>query len=86
MCYCEERKQNPKLAKEMASIPPGYCGLCDLCGEPGHMQAHPHLPTTGAWCDTHLEMLLEGRRFNVFRLLWWVLCFITAALIVWRLF
>ena len=45
-CYCEDRK------------PGVYCGVCQVCGKPGHTRAHPNLPTTGAWCDEHWAELL----------------------------
>jgi hypothetical protein len=60
-CYCKERVSNPKLAEEMKGIPIGYCGLCDICGKPGHMRAHPRLPTTGRWCDEHWNELMTYR-------------------------
>ena len=46
-------------------IPKGYCGVCDICGEYGHTNAHPHLPTTGAWCDKHYEELLSHKIINL---------------------
>ncbi len=57
-CYCGERRTNPELAESMKDLPEGYCGLCDVCGLPGHMRAHPFLPTTGAWCDEHWKALI----------------------------
>lgn len=63
-CYCEERQSNPELAREMADIPDGYCGFCDLCGQPGHTRAHPDSPTTGAWCDEHWKALLNRSSFS----------------------
>ncbi len=60
-CYCKERATNPKLAGEMKEIPNGYCGFCEICGKPGHMCAHPRLPTTGVWCDEHWEELVSHR-------------------------
>ena len=49
----------------MKEIPMGYCGLCDVCGEPGHMRAHPKSPTTGAWCDNHWIEIENYRTFSL---------------------
>jgi len=60
-CYCSERANNLKLAESLKDVPEGFCGICDVCGKPGHTCAHPSLPTTGAWCDTHWAELLERK-------------------------
>jgi len=65
-CYCEERKKYPESYRD---IPEGFCGMCDICGEPGHMRAHPNLPITGAWCDEHWNDLLSGRSFGLLELI-----------------
>lgn len=59
-CYCGER-DNPKMKEYFSDIPDGYCGYCDICGELGHMRAHPHAPISGAWCDKHYDDLLSYR-------------------------
>ncbi len=69
-CYCEERKNNPEGYR---SIPEGYCGICDVCGEPGHMRAHPHYATTGAWCDEHWNDIISGRTFGLHEMILYVL-------------
>jgi hypothetical protein len=63
-CYCQERESNPELAENMKNIPKGYCGICEICGKPGHMRAHPREPTTGAWCDEHWNDLTKYRIFT----------------------
>lgn len=75
-CYCQERKTNPLVAEQLRDIPPGYCGLCDLCGQPGHTRAHPRLPTTGSWCDEHWQELLTSKKPGLDRLLQALLLFI----------
>ncbi len=60
-CYCQERATNPKVAESMKDLPPGYCGTCDVCGQPGHTRAHPSAPVTGAWCDAHWQALTTKR-------------------------
>jgi len=72
-CYCNERKSNAEFAKSLKDIPEGYCGICDICGKPGHMKAHPQLPTSGAWCDEHWNDLLSHRTFtlgDIFKVIW----------------
>lgn len=68
-CYCNERKTNPAVAESMKDIPDGFCGICDICGKPGHTRAHPHLPTTGAWCDEHWNDLVSHKFVNIPQLL-----------------
>jgi len=82
--YCGEREKNPNAFR---GIPPGYCGFCDCCGKPGHMCAHPHLPTTGAWCDDCWQDLLAGRSFGLHQLIWYLLLGLstTAGLLYWIL-
>ena len=58
-CYCQERQHNPQLAKQLANIPEGYCGICEVCGKWGHTRAHPRLPITSAWCDEHWQQLAQ---------------------------
>ncbi len=64
VCYCREREINPDFAESIEDIPEGYCGTCEICGEPGHARAHPRLPTTGAWCDEHWTDLNSYRIFT----------------------
>ena len=40
-CYCKERKNNPAVAESMRDIPEGFCGICDVCGKPGHTNPTP---------------------------------------------
>jgi hypothetical protein len=68
-CYCEDRKNNPKIAELMRDIPEGFCGVCDVCGSPGHTRAHPSLPVSGAWCDEHWAELVAPRRITPDRLM-----------------
>ena len=64
-CYCNERKSNPAVAKSMQDIPEGFCGICEVCGKPGHTNAHPQLPTTGSWCDKHWDELISQKAINI---------------------
>jgi hypothetical protein len=68
-CYCNERKTNPAIAESMKDIPDGFCGICEICGKPGHTKTHPHLPTTGSWCDEHWHELISHRIVNIPQLL-----------------
>ena len=52
-CYCGLWKTDPELLRRQG-VPPGYCGLCQVCGEPGHTRHFPGaVPYTGSWCDRH---------------------------------
>ncbi len=82
-CYCNERKENPAVAESMQDIPEGYCGICEVCGKPGHTNAHPQLPTTGSWCDKHWDELVSQKVVNLPQL---IFCFILAALVLFILY
>jgi hypothetical protein len=50
-CYCNLWEKNPKVLEDQG-IPPGYYGICERCGKPGHLQHFPGpVAYTGAWCD-----------------------------------
>ncbi|MDP2922389.1 MAG: hypothetical protein Q8O30_01535 [Candidatus Omnitrophota bacterium] len=60
-CYCGSAKlkkpffNNPDATQD---IPEGYCGICEVCGKPGHIRPHPGaVPYTGEWCDFHYRLL-----------------------------
>lgn len=56
-CYCEGSWKDPRRMKRRG-IPPGYCGICEVCGQPGHMRHTPiPAPYTGAWCDDCYDSL-----------------------------
>ncbi len=51
-CLCSLWETNPQLL-EKQGLPHGYCGICELCGDPGHTRHYPGpVPITGVWCDT----------------------------------
>ncbi|MCD6585448.1 MAG: hypothetical protein J7K96_06785 [Desulfobacteraceae bacterium] len=81
-CYCNERENNPALAETMKDIPDGFCGICDICGKPGHTNAHPHLPTTGSWCDEHWNELVSHRVVNIPH---FIFCSVIVAIVVFVL-
>lgn len=82
-CYCETRKNNPNVARSIKDIPEGYCGICDICGEPGHMNAHPHLPTTGSWCDKHWEELIRKPSLHPLQLLVYLIIMIPIPFVIY---
>lgn len=52
-CYCDLWNKSPETLEEQG-VPRGFCGLCDVCGKPGHLQHFPGaVPFTGAWCKKH---------------------------------
>ena len=55
-CYCGLWKTSPDTLRSQG-IPPGYCGLCQTCGKPGHTRHFPgSAPYTGSWCDRHFRL------------------------------
>ncbi len=56
-CYCGLWEKDPDVLRKQG-LPEGYCGLCDVCGKPGHTRHFPGTsPVTGAWCDRHYRMV-----------------------------
>lgn len=52
-CYCTLWDKDPACL-EKKDVPPGYCGLCEKCGAPGHTRHFPGaVPYTGSWCERH---------------------------------
>jgi hypothetical protein len=56
-CYCGLWDKDPSYLVSRG-VPPGYCGHCQRCGEPGHTRHFPGgVPYTGCWCDKHYRRL-----------------------------
>lgn len=59
-CYCGIL--NPEVL-EQNGVPKGYCGLCDECGQPGHLRHGFSVPATQVWCDAcwriHIQWVLK---------------------------
>ncbi len=52
-CYCDLWNKSPETL-EKQGVPRGFCGLCHVCGAPGHLQHFPGaVAFTGAWCKKH---------------------------------
>ena len=52
-CYCNLWNKHPETL-EKQGVPRGFCGLCDVCGAPGHLLHFPGaVPFTGNWCKKH---------------------------------
>lgn len=50
-CYCEALWKDPKYMRRR-KIPPGFCGICRKCGQPGHTRHSPlPVPGTDTLCD-----------------------------------
>ena len=64
-CYCESLWKDPKRMKRWR-IPPGFCGLCLACGQPGHSRHSPlPVPGTEAYCDECYDSLAND--YDVWR-------------------
>ncbi|MHC4080419.1 MAG: hypothetical protein ACYS15_11040 [Planctomycetota bacterium] len=54
-CYCDLWETDPDVL-QARDVPRGYCGICQVCGEPGHTRHYPGpVPVTGAWCNDCYE-------------------------------
>ncbi len=52
-CHCDLWKKSPQTLASQG-IPEGFCGLCDVCGKPGHILHFPgFVPVTRVWCRKH---------------------------------
>jgi hypothetical protein len=50
-CYCGLWETAPSILVEQG-VPAGYCGMCDVCGAPGHLRHGPGaMAATLSWCD-----------------------------------
>ena len=57
-CYCDKWETNPAVFESLG-YPRGYCGFCEVCGQPGHTQHFPGpIPYSGCWCDRHWRRML----------------------------
>lgn len=76
-CYCFLWEQNAESLRQQG-IPPGYCGMCQVCGAAGHTRHYPGpVPYTGAWCDACYAQLAD--RATLGRFIHWVLLLIAFA-------
>jgi hypothetical protein len=53
-CYCSLWDTSPEVLRDQ-NVPAGFCGLCSVCGLPGHLRHAPDGPYTDAWCDRHFR-------------------------------
>jgi hypothetical protein len=85
-CYCELWDTEPKVL-EQQGIPRGYCGLCEVCGCPGHMRHFPGaVPYTGSWCDWHYRRVALTHPASSLGCLFWLVVFGGVGFVVWWLF
>jgi len=77
-CYCDHLSAE---FRQEHGIPDGFCGLCEICGQPGHTRHHPApVAYTGAWCD-HCYHILQWTW--IFRTpIGWFILFLIAVLLV----
>jgi len=84
-CYCFLWETKPEHF-EQQGVPRGYCGLCDICGAPGHTRPHPGAPATGAWCDACFAQLAHGvPLWKVIRVALIALAIGSIAIAVWQI-
>ena len=77
-CYCDLWETSPKTL-EKQGVPHGYCGLCMVCGKPGHLRHFPGaVPFTGAWCDKHYRRTLWLNPHGSIGSLLWLMALIGA--------
>ena len=63
-CYCGLWRTSPETL-EKQGLPRGFCGMCTVCGKPGHTRHFPGpVPMTLAWCDKHYFITKWRYRFT----------------------
>jgi O-acetyl-ADP-ribose deacetylase len=86
LCYCDLRAKNPDVP-EKEGIPKGYCGLCDVCGDPGHILHFPGaVPFTGVWCKKHFYRAMVLHPLGVIGSFAWLLVILAIFCLVINLF
>jgi len=59
-CYCEHIDDD---FRKKENIPEGYCGICEMCGKPGHTRHYPGArPYTSSWCDECYAEISKPRK------------------------
>lgn len=54
-CYCNSISREALAEQGIAA---GFCGICEVCQQPGHTRHYPGaVPYTGAWCDACFAQL-----------------------------
>lgn len=72
-CYCELWWDTIPEVLEKQGVPHGYCGLCEVCGRPGHTRHHPGaVPYTGSWCDWHYRRVALTHPASPLGCLFWL--------------
>ena len=87
-CYCGLWETDPKFLRDQ-DIPPGYCGFCQVCGEPGHIRHFPgSAPYTGSWCDRHYRRVRNLHPLGAVGFFLWlvVLAAAVAGFVAYRFF
>lgn len=85
-CHCGLWESSPGTLRSQG-VPEGFCGICDVCGAPGHVRAHPAAPVSGAWCDACYSNLATGNGVLIARAVPWIalsLGMLAAGVAVWR--
>lgn len=81
-CYCSLWDTHPEVLRSQG-VPEGFCGMCDVCGRPGHTRHHPGaVPYTGAWCASHYRRLRWTHPATTRGAVLWL---VGIALLVWAL-
>lgn len=57
-CYCSLWDTKPDFLPSF-SVPKSHCGICSICGKPGHVRHYPGpVACSGSWCNDHLTQLV----------------------------
>jgi len=83
-CYCDLWDKNPDVL-EKQGVPRGYCGLCQLCGKPGHTRHFPGaVPYTGTWCEWHYWRLMLFHPCSAIGYCVWLTALAIVGIIIWK--
>ncbi|MCP4645191.1 MAG: hypothetical protein GY851_32415 [bacterium] len=83
-CYCDLWEKKPEVL-EQQGVPRGYCGFCNVCGEPGHTRHFPGaVPYTGSWCDRHYRYLLLFHTASLIGCCAWLTILAGVGFLTWK--
>ncbi len=83
-CQCGLWQTSPDFLRGQG-IPEGFCGICQVCGRPGHTRHFPGpVPYTGSWCDSCHRSLAKAWPFRSLAFWFMVLVFGISALSLYR--
>ena len=83
-CHCDLWNISPETL-EKQGVPRDFCGLCVVCGAPGHLMPFPGaVAFTGAWCKKHYyRTMIIHPLGSIGALIWGIGALVVIYLAIW---